>query len=47
LVVHGGPSGQDVDRFNMTQSLTQAGFVVFNINYRGSIGYGKAFQRFE
>jgi dipeptidyl aminopeptidase/acylaminoacyl peptidase len=44
LVVHGGPSGQDVDRFNsMTQSLTQAGFVVFNINYRGSIGYGKAF----
>jgi dipeptidyl aminopeptidase/acylaminoacyl peptidase len=28
LVVHGGPSGQDVDRFNsMTQSLTQAGFV--------------------
>jgi len=45
LVVHGGPSGQDVDRFNsMTQSLTQAGFVVFNINYRGSIGYGKAFQ---
>ena len=45
LVVHGGPSGQDVDRFNsLTQSLTQAGFVVFNINYRGSIGYGKAFQ---
>ena len=45
LVVHGGPSGQDIDKFsNLTQSLTQAGFVVFNINYRGSIGYGKAFE---
>lgn len=45
LVVHGGPAGQDIDKFSsMTQSLTQAGFVVFNINYRGSIGYGKAFE---
>jgi dipeptidyl aminopeptidase/acylaminoacyl peptidase len=28
----------------MTQSLTQAGFVVFNINYRGSMVMGKHFQ---
>lgn len=45
IQVHGGPTGQDVDRFNaMTQSLTQAGFVVIKINYRGSSGYGKAFE---
>lgn len=45
LVVHGGPSGQDVDNFStMTQALTQAGFVVLRINYRGSVGYGKAFE---
>lgn len=45
VFIHGGPSGQDKDNFDtMTQSLTQAGFVVFNINYRGSVGYGKVFE---
>ncbi len=45
VIVHGGPSMQDQDIFDtMTQSLTQAGFVVFNINYRGSVGYGKVFE---
>ena len=43
--VHGGPTGQDVDGFDaMTQSLTQVGFVVLRINYRGSSGYGKEFE---
>ena len=45
IQVHGGPTAQDVDRFDaMTQSLTQVGFVVLKINYRGSSGYGKAFE---
>jgi dipeptidyl aminopeptidase/acylaminoacyl peptidase len=45
IQVHGGPTAQDVDAFDaMTQLLTQAGFVVFKINYRGSSGYGKAFE---
>lgn len=45
IQVHGGPTNQDVDRFDaMTQSLTQAGFVVLKINYRGSSGYGKEFE---
>ena len=43
--VHGGPTAQDVDGFDaMTQSLTQVGFVVLKINYRGSSGYGKEFE---
>jgi dipeptidyl aminopeptidase/acylaminoacyl peptidase len=45
LYVHGGPDGQDFDWFDpMTQSLTQAGFLVLNVNYRGSSGYGKDFE---
>lgn len=44
-VVHGGPGGQWVDQFYpLTQALTQAGFLVLQTNYRGSTGYGKAFE---
>ncbi|MHA2295058.1 MAG: S9 family peptidase [Candidatus Hodarchaeales archaeon] len=46
VYVHGGPMGQDVDSFVGTyQVLTQEGFVVFRPNFRGSTGYGEAFQR--
>jgi len=46
VFVHGGPTGQDVDSFVGTyQILTQEGFVVFRPNFRGSTGYGAAFQR--
>ncbi len=46
VFVHGGPMGQDVDSFVGTyQILVQEGFVVFRPNFRGSTGYGAAFQR--
>ena len=46
VFVHGGPMGQDVDSFVGTyQILAQEGFVVFRPNFRGSTGYGAAFQR--
>jgi len=45
IQVHGGPSGLNVDNFDaMTQTLSQAGFLILKINYRGSYGYGKAFE---
>jgi dipeptidyl aminopeptidase/acylaminoacyl peptidase len=46
VFAHGGPMGQDVDSFVGTyQILVQEGFVVFRPNFRGSTGYGAAFQR--
>jgi dipeptidyl aminopeptidase/acylaminoacyl peptidase len=43
--IHGGPNGQTVESFSpFIQSLTQAGFAVIAPNYRGSTGYGKAFE---
>jgi|WetSurMetagenome_2_1015567.scaffolds.fasta_scaffold05224_5 dipeptidyl aminopeptidase/acylaminoacyl peptidase len=45
LNVHGGPSGIDCDWFDvLSQSLVQQGFFVLNVNYRGSVGYGKVFE---
>ena len=42
--VHGGPDGQSKDEFSaQKQALAQAGFVVVDVNYRGSTGYGQAF----
>ncbi len=44
--VHGGPEWQEVHNFNKyIQILTNAGFVVISPNYRGSIGYGRKFQK--
>ena len=44
LFVHGGPGGQaQVGYFALTQALVNHGYVVFDINNRGSSGYGKTF----
>ncbi|MHA2362696.1 MAG: prolyl oligopeptidase family serine peptidase [Candidatus Hodarchaeales archaeon] len=46
VYVHGGPMAQDIDSFVGTyQLLVQEGFVVFRPNFRGSTGYGEAFQK--
>ncbi len=44
VLVHGGPGGQaQVGYFPLTQALVNHGYVVFDINNRGSSGYGKTF----
>ena len=44
LLVHGGPWARDVWGLNNeVQWLANRGYVVLQVNYRGSIGYGKAF----
>ena len=44
LVVHGGPWARDDWGYDPeTQFLANRGFVVLQINYRGSTGYGKRF----
>ena len=46
LSVHGGPTGQATPRFNGAhQYLLTRGIAVFDLNYRGSTGYGKSFAR--
>jgi dipeptidyl aminopeptidase/acylaminoacyl peptidase len=45
VYVHGGPNGQIRMEFNpFFHVLTEAGFAVIAPNYRGSTGYGKAFE---
>lgn len=44
VFVHGGPEKRDVYGFNpMVQYLTSQGYSVFQPNFRGSSGFGKAF----
>lgn len=44
LSVHGGPTSQARPQFNpVHQYLLNTGIAVFDLNYRGSIGYGKNF----
>ncbi|HVE71077.1 MAG TPA: alpha/beta fold hydrolase, partial [Thermoanaerobaculia bacterium] len=44
VLVHGGPGGQaQVGYSALTQALVNRGYVVFDINNRGSSGYGKTF----
>lgn len=44
LVVHGGPWGRDVWGFNSShQWLTNRGYAVMSVNFRGSTGFGKSF----
>lgn len=46
LWIHGGPNEQDTDEWYFRpQFLASQGYVVLNVNYRGSTGYGKDFQR--
>lgn len=45
LYVHGGPTWQYKNEWYVTsQALASAGYVVLCPNYRGSTGYGRAFQ---
>lgn len=44
VMVHGGPGGQAVVGYSaLTQALVNHGYMVFDINNRGSYGYGKTF----
>jgi dipeptidyl aminopeptidase/acylaminoacyl peptidase len=46
LTVHGGPTSQARPTFDATdQYLLTRGIAVFDLNYRGSTGYGKSFAR--
>ena len=48
VMVHGGPGGQaQFGYFAMTQALVNHGYVVFDINNRGSTGYGKTFYAMD
>ena len=48
VMVHGGPGGQaQVGYFALTQALVNHGYVVFDINNRGSSGYGKTFYAMD
>jgi len=48
VLVHGGPGGQaEVGFFALVQALVNHGYVVFDINNRGSSGYGKSFDRMD
>ncbi len=45
IYVHGGPHAQETLSFNPRQQLlAEQGFVVIAPNYRGSTGYGRAFE---
>lgn len=48
VLVHGGPGGQaQVGYRPLTQALVNHGYVVFDINNRGSSGYGKTFYAMD
>jgi dipeptidyl aminopeptidase/acylaminoacyl peptidase len=48
VLVHGGPGGQaQLGYSGLTQALANHGYVVFDINNRGSSGYGKAFNQMD
>jgi len=45
LRIHGGPNGQDAHSFNFERQVFAAnGYVVVNVNYRGSSGRGAKYQ---
>ena len=50
LLIHGGPNGQDAHRFAahggmLREVLAARGYVVLQVNYRGSAGRGDAYQK--
>jgi len=46
LIIHGGPNGQDDYSFTFDNEFYAAnGYVVLNVNYRGSSGRGEAYQK--
>jgi dipeptidyl aminopeptidase/acylaminoacyl peptidase len=45
VYVHGGPDSEAHPWFDpLVIALSEAGFVVVRVNYRGSVGYGRAFR---
>ncbi len=43
---HGGPEASEMHNFNKyLQVFTNAGYIVIAPNFRGSVGYGKSFQK--
>ena len=45
LYVHGGPTARDEMAFDpIVQLLANRGYAVLQVNFRGSVGFGKAFQ---
>lgn len=45
VYIHGGPKSQSVDQFNrFIQHIVNQGYMVIAPNYRGSTGYGEAFE---
>ena len=45
VLVHGGPAAHDVAGFDwIAQALASRGYAVFQPNFRGSTGYGVAFE---
>lgn len=48
LAIHGGPGIRDFSAFNAESFwLTSRGIAVININYRGSSGFGKAYEALD
>lgn len=48
VLVHGGPTSQARPDFDgITQYLVARGYVVLDLNFRGSTGYGKRFARLD
>lgn len=46
IKVHGGPTSQARPGFDaLTQYLVKKGFAIFDLNFRGSTGYGKTYVR--
>ncbi|HEY8993118.1 MAG TPA: alpha/beta fold hydrolase [Lacunisphaera sp.] len=46
VYIHGGPAARDTWGFNATnQFLATRGYLVLQVNYRGSSGYGAAYQK--
>ncbi|MEQ9562599.1 MAG: alpha/beta fold hydrolase, partial [Woeseiaceae bacterium] len=46
VMPHGGPQARDNQSFNfLVQFLASRGYAVFQPNFRGSTGYGKAFEQ--